>query len=103
MPLVLLTVPPYADAETCAAADEAIRSAIKAEGVEGGVTVWPIKLAMKKKRLLLEYKSRQAVSDPTRLARVMAESVEKIFLRQVEAAVIKLDPSTTGLHITPNK
>lgn len=106
MPMILLTVPPDASAVQCEQVAERLTDALREAGVEGGITVWPVVLAAmvaSRGRLLLEYKSRQTVVAPHTLAQIMAETVEKVFDRQVEAAVMKLDSTTTGLHITPER
>ncbi|OGN03172.1 MAG: hypothetical protein A2655_03680 [Candidatus Yanofskybacteria bacterium RIFCSPHIGHO2_01_FULL_43_42] len=103
MPMILLTVPPDTTTLQCEWADREIKAALRAEQVQGGITIWPVALATVPDRLLLEYKSRQEVADPNYLARVAAEAAEIVFGIQVEAAVIKLDPATTGLHITPKR
>lgn len=104
MPMILLTVPPGTSASQCKDADQNIKGALQAEGVQGGITIWPVALlVMPIDRLLLEYKSRQDVPDPNRLAQVAAGAAEKVFGIQVEAVVIKLDPRTTGLYITPKR
>ena len=102
MPMILLTVPPDTLDSELEQADREIKIALRAEGVQGGITIWPV-MTMVSDRLLLEYKSRQEVRDPNRLARVAAEATEKVFHIQTEAAVMKLDPVTTGLHITHKK
>ena len=101
MPMVLLTVPPTGRHGRHQEATEKIIAAARREGVKGGITVWPIPLATKSDRLLLEYKSRQEVENPNRLAQVLAEAANEVYNLQVEAAIIKLDSATTGLHITP--
>ncbi len=103
MPMILLTVPPQASGFECGVAEQEIVAALRAEGVQGGITIWPIRLAVVPDRLLLEYKSRQDVCDPNHLAEVAAKAAAKAFNIQVEAAVMKLDPVTTGLHITSKK
>ena len=100
MPMILLTVPPDAVDQELERADTEIKAALRAEGVQGGITIWPVRLAMSTDRLLLEYKSRQEVRDPSGLAQVAAEAAKKVFNIQVEAAVMKMDPATTGLYIT---
>ena len=100
MPMILLTVPRRARKKQCILVDQELQRTLRAEGVQGGITIWAVKLAIRKNRLLLEYKSRQEVTDPNRLAQVMAEAVARIFKRQeVEVVVIKLDSLTTGIHI----
>ena len=102
MPMILLTVPSSATLEELTHANTAITTAARNEGVQGGITIWPIKLAIVPKRLLLEYKSRQdPPNDKNILAQVLASAAERAFNIQVEAVVIKLDSETTGLHITP--
>jgi len=100
MPMILLTVPPDAMGPELKRADLEIKAALRAEGIRGGITIWPVRLAMSTDRLLLEYKSRQEMNDPSGLARVVAEAAKKVFNIQVEAAVMKLDSATTGLYIT---
>ena len=103
MPMITLTVPRTATDSQCLQVENIITTALRREGVQGGITIWPVTLARVPGRLLLEYKSRQENPDPNHLAVVAAEAAEEVFEIQVEAAVIKLDPTTTGLHIIPTK
>ena len=103
MPMIVLTVPSTATDSQCQQAENAIIASLRREGVQGGITVWPVIVARVPGLLLLEYKSRQSNPDSNRLAVVAAEAVEEVFEIQVEAAVIKLDQDTSGLHITSKK
>ena len=101
--MITLTVPRTTTDSQCLQVENAITTALRRKGVQGGITIWPVMLVRVPGRLLLEYKSRQENPDPNHLAVVAAEAAEEVFEIQVEAAVIKLDPTTTGLHITPAK
>ena len=103
MPMIVLTVPSTATDSQCQQAENAIIASLRREGVQGGISIWPVVVARVPGRLLLEYKSRQNNPDSNRLAVVAAEAAEEVFKIQVEAVVIKLDPDTTGLHITTQK
>ena len=100
--MILLTVPPSVTLDELMHANTAITEAARNEGVQGGITIWPVRLAEVPGRLLLEYKSRQDPPvDKHILAQILVSAAERVFGIQVEAVVIKLDPETTGLHITP--
>ncbi len=100
MPMIILTVPPGTTSSQCEEVDLKIKTALRNYGVKGGITVWPVLLASVPGRLLLEYKSRQDESYPTQLAQAAGEAAQKVFDIQVETVTIKLDPNTTGIHIT---
>ncbi len=101
MPMILWTAPARIRPILCQKVDAALQAALRAEGVKGGITIWPVRLTTNSPRLLLEYKSRQEVQNPNHLAQVMGRVVSQITHRETEVVVMKLDSVTTGLHIAP--
>lgn len=101
MPLVTLTVPSDIAGSKCDEVEQRIIEILRRTGIEGGITVWQTMLAKVPGRLFLRYESRQELNmEPKLLASLLGEHVHQVLGYQVESVVVKLDPKTTGIHIT---
>ena len=101
MPLVTLTVPSDIASSKCDEVEQMIVELLRRTGIEGGITVWQTILAKVPGRLFLRYESRQELKmEPNLLASLLGEHVGQVLGYQVECVILKLDPKTTGIHIT---